>query len=187
MRNKKSISLGFGFTPSESKHHFAVEIPRGIAEEVKVYEVYEWNENEGFDSKRALLKLRILKEKWNLIADCTKNEFNFRLKKDGIKVGSWKQGTIEVERLLGKELILLLWAIEKCNIKEIENAIQNWLGLKPEERWWLFTMTNAATGKVDDDKGWRKAIRFALVENPIIDKTEEETEVDYLLGNISNK
>src|SRR5690606_4423509 len=39
----------------------------------------------------------------------------------------------------------------------------------PEERWWLFTMTNAATGHAitGRGKGWRRAVRFALTENPV--------------------
>jgi hypothetical protein len=51
----------------------------------------------------------------------------------------------------------------------ISTAVRNWLGLAPEERWWLYTMTNASTGHAlnDRNKGWRKAIRFALTENPI--------------------
>ena len=47
--------------------------------------------------------------------------------------------------------------------------MKNWQGLAPEERWWLYTMANAATGHAlaGRNKGWRKAIRFALTENPI--------------------
>ena len=47
----------------------------------------------------------------------------------------------------------------------------NWLGLAPEERWWLYTMTNAATGHAikDRNRGWRKAVRFALTENPVME------------------
>ena len=39
----------------------------------------------------------------------------------------------------------------------------------PEERWWLYTMTNASTGHAINDKGkgWRKAVLFAFTENPI--------------------
>ena len=35
-------------------------------------------------------------------------------------------------------------------------TLKNWLGLAPEERWWLFTMTNAATGHAiaGRGKGW---------------------------------
>ena len=48
--------------------------------------------------------------------------------------------------------------------------MHNWLGLVPEERWWLYTMTNAATGHAVNgrNKGWRKAVRFALTENPVM-------------------
>ena len=49
----------------------------------------------------------------------------------------------------------------------IPTAIRNWKGLMPEERWWLYTMTNASTGHIKDKKGWRIALRYALCENPI--------------------
>ena len=43
----------------------------------------------------------------------------------------------------------------------------SWSGLRPEERWWLYTATAAATGTLaDGDVGWRKALRYALTENP---------------------
>ena len=48
------------------------------------------------------------------------------------------------------------------------NAVRNWTGLRPEERWWLYTATAAASGRPDQfDIGWRKALRFALTENPL--------------------
>src|SRR5699024_1442973 len=74
-----------------------------------------------------------------------------------------------VQRLLGKELTLLAWAIEEADPALIPTAIRNWLGLAPEERWWLFTMTNAATGHAltGRGKGWRQAVRFALTENTV--------------------
>ena len=46
---------------------------------------------------------------------------------------------------------------------EIAVGIRNWLGLKPEERWWLYTMTAAATGLAHQiGMGWREALRRAL-------------------------
>ena len=43
-------------------------------------------------------------------------------------------------------------------------------GMKPEERWWLFTVTAAATGEAEDNGiGWRKALRYTLTENPVKD------------------
>ena len=38
--------------------------------------------------------------------------------------------------------------------------------LAPEERWWLYTMTVAATGQaMQKGTGWRKALRAALADN----------------------
>ncbi|MEA3325681.1 MAG: DUF3780 domain-containing protein, partial [Euryarchaeota archaeon] len=36
-------------------------------------------------------------------------------------------------------------------------------------RWWLFTMTNAATGHAiyGKSRGWRKAVQYSLTENPV--------------------
>lgn len=77
-------------------------------------------------------------------------------------------GENKVERLLGKELLILAWAIEEAPEETIPNAVRNWIGLKPEERWWLYAITAAATGGVDDTNiGWRKALRYALTENPL--------------------
>lgn len=67
-----------------------------------------------------------------------------------------------IDRLLGKELCVLVWAIERLDQK-IRIAVRNWLALRPEERWWLFGMTAIATGGIGDaDKGWRIALRYAL-------------------------
>ena len=60
---------------------------------------------------------------------------------------------------------MLLWAIEQSDVspEEIAVGIRNWLGLKPEERWWLYTMTAAATGLAHQvGRGWRDALRRAL-------------------------
>ena len=51
----------------------------------------------------------------------------------------------------------------------LPNIISNWLGLEPEERWWLYTTVNATFTKAEigKDRGWRKAIRIAFSENPV--------------------
>jgi hypothetical protein len=79
-----------------------------------------------------------------------------------------------VEKLMGKELMVLLWGIENNDPAGIPTAIRNWLGLQPEERWWLYTMTNASTGGINDKKGWRAALRYALCENPV-DESDQIT------------
>ena len=71
-------------------------------------------------------------------------------------------------------MILLLWAIEDSDPSLIPTALRNWLGFSREERWWLFTMTNATTGHADDKRGWRKAIRYAITENPVDDQKRNQ-------------
>ncbi len=168
--------FGFGFVPAESEHHFLVIIPAGKKEEIVMLENFQYDENPArlamnLSLGKENLNVRIILShpKWEAIAGEVQAEFNRRLKKIGLKPGQWKAGHIPVSRLLGKELVLLAWAIEDADPALIPMAIRNWLGLKPEERWWLYTMTNAATGHAiyGRNKGWRKAIRYALTENPI--------------------
>ena len=91
---------------------------------------------------------------------------------------------VRVERLLGKQMVLLLWAIEDSDPSLISKAIKNWLGLSREERWWLFTMTNAVTGQADDKRGWRKAIRYAFTENPADENNQQGNIIEMLYKNI---
>lgn len=163
-------TIGFGFNPEESQHHFLVIIPRSQNAKVVVYERFSWQrdkETQVIDIKRDMLKVELSKHKWKMIEEALKTEFNERLKKDKLPVGKWQIGQVPLNRLFGKELVLLAWAIEDCDPSVIPTAIKNWLGLSKEERWWLFTMTNAATGHANDKRGWRKAVRYALTENPV--------------------
>jgi hypothetical protein len=124
----------------------------------------------------AAIRVILPRSKWQAIADVVRVEFNRRLKAQKRKTGKWK-GQTPVSRLFGKELVLLAWAIEDADPALIPVAVQNWLGLAPEERWWLFTMTNAATGHAiaGRNQGWRKAVRYALTENPVSDRTSAAT------------
>jgi hypothetical protein len=105
---------------------------------------------------------------WSMISEEVKREFNERLRSKKLAVSRWTTGMNKVERLLGKELLVLAWAVERADPETVPNAIRNWIGLRPEERWWLYTVTAAATGGPEhSDIGWRKALRFALTENPL--------------------
>lgn len=181
----KPQALGFGFLPTESEHHFLVTLPASGKEMVIVSEHFEWREEADTDAAKtyqqesvslnredSALRVILSRDKWERIADVLRTEFNQRLKTQGQKPGQWKGRTVPLNRLLGKELLLLCWAIEDADPATIPTAITNWLGLAPEERWWLFTMTNAATGHAlqGRNKGWRKAVRFALTENPVSER-----------------
>jgi len=167
---------GFGFAPEVSKHHFLVIVPAGNQQDVVISEHFTFDPETGhlpptpgLGAQDQKLKVVLSRAKWNAVADDVRVEFNRRLKQQGMKAGRWKTGANPVQRLLGKELVLLAWAVEDADPALVPAAIKNWLGLAPEERWWLFTMTNAATGHAlhGRGKGWRKAVRFALTENPV--------------------
>lgn len=174
--NKKSA--GFGFDPERSTHYFVLHLPQGSLPEapVRIIERYEWkgeipsSDDVGLEDRD--LKAIIPRARFKEIADEIKAEFNRRLTAHGLSAGRMPaKGDIPLDRSFGKELTLLFWAIEDAEPSLILNAVRNWIGLSPEERWWLYTMTNAATGQAVSgrNKGWRKAVRFALTENPISD------------------
>jgi hypothetical protein len=178
---------GFGFLPAESSHHFLVTIPSNTKESISISEHLNWDES---TARRALscalghddaaVRVVLPRPKWEAVADHVRTEFNRRLRQSGLKSGAWKTGQTPLSRLLGKELVLLAWAIEDADPALIHVALKNWLGLAPEERWWLFTMTNAATGQavIGRNKGWRKAVRYALTENPVSDHPPQKGQTE---------
>lgn len=173
--------LGFGFDPEQTEHCFIVTVPASKAKQavVLISEHFHWTPpakgeetQPTFNDIDAQLKARLHRYTWEQIEEHVKAEFNRRLRNLGIKAGRWlKKGQIPVDRTLGKELTLLAWALEDSDPELAITAVHNWLGLVPEERWWLYTMTNAATGHAINgrNKGWRKAVRFALTENPVME------------------
>ncbi|MCC9078499.1 DUF3780 domain-containing protein [Litorilinea aerophila] len=169
------VARSFGFDPEESRHHFVVYIPRGAQREIQISEHLSWDERTGSSpvttgqAPDGQIRAVLARPKWDAIADVVRVEFNRRLKRMGLRTGSWRLGPNLVRREMGKELVLLVWAIEDADPSLIPNAIANWQGLYPEERWWLYTQTAAATGHGLNDrgKGWRKAVRYALTENPV--------------------
>lgn len=166
--NNRDVTYGFGVNPKLSTNHFYVVVPTSSSQNVQVYERFKWTDEEEQKIEKAdILRIEISKHKWNKISADLTSEFNARLKKDKLKVGRFIIGGTPVEKLFGKELMVLLWGIEDCDPTVIPTAIRNWKGLMPEERWWLYTMTNASTGHIKDKKGWRIALRYALCENPI--------------------
>jgi hypothetical protein len=100
---------------------------------------------------------------WSAIADIARREFNDRLKAAKLLTGRWHTGTNLVDRLLGKELCVLAWAAETANEDQLLIIGSKWAALRPEERWWLFSVTVAEAGLPEDTaRGWRRALFSAL-------------------------
>ena len=168
---KETGSRGSWGAVGSSEHHFCVEIPRIKTGEVMITENFTAQDPDLPVVASDNVKPRVIIPKmlWDRLAAAARVEFNERCKKSGAAGGSWQPGSNKLSRSFGKELVLLAWATEQAPEEKIPDAIQNWLGLSPEERWWLYTQANAATGHAEKGrgKGWRKAIQIALTENPV--------------------
>ncbi len=158
-------TIGFGVPTTLDPHHFVVKIPRGSHQPVQILENLGMNPEGG--NSEPLDRVILDRPLWTEIAGPVKRVFNQRLKAHNLKAGQWKVGDNLVDRLLGKELCVLAWAVEGLAVEKVGNAVGNWLALRPEERWWLFGMTATTVGLAKDQgKGWRLALRYALGDTP---------------------
>jgi hypothetical protein len=158
-------TIDFGVPDVVDPHHFVVHIPAGSTEDIEIEENFGIHASSDEDSR--LLRCRLSRRAWNGIRDEAKRILNERLKEKDLKAGRWNVGANKVERLLGRELCVLAWSVEAAQPDAYPAACAAWAALKPEEKWWLFRMCDAATGAAEDaDIGWRKALRIALTETP---------------------
>jgi len=177
-------AIGFGLVPAESQHHFVVTLPRLEDGLVEVEEHFTLAAVDNVPTQRERAqraprkKVEIGLAKWQRVAEAVRVEFNRRLRQRDLKPGSWKAGDNLLAAHFGKELVLLLWALEDADPSLAQAIYQNWEGLAPEERWWLYTTVNAATGdwRHGRDRGWRKAIRIAFSENPVAGRAARSDE-----------
>lgn len=154
-------TLGFGVPATSDPHHFKVIIPRSNTGRVQINEFLGMQATS--DEHAIIDRVQLDRIRWTAIRSEVQRAFNARLNGHGLKPNTWKVGDNPVDRLLGKELCVLAWAVEKMDLEKVAVAVRNWLALRPEERWWLFGMTAVSTGGINDaDKGWRLALRHAL-------------------------
>ena len=159
-------TIGFGVPDEIDPHHFTVEIPAARNDPVIMTEHFGLRSGSS-GMPDMVERCRVPRGAWTAIAEEAKRILNERLKEKELATSRWSSGINSVERLLGRELCVLAWSVEAANRDLIPNAIRNWSGFKPEERWWLFSMAASLTGLAEDtDIGWRKAIRIALTETP---------------------
>ena len=171
-------SIGLGFMPEEARHGFLLDLPASQAQDAVVmvseHRDYRLAESDVAPAKRLAtdpeVRVAFERHRWDALASAFWDDAGRRLKRSGFAVPRLtKRGSIPLHASLGKELCVLCWAVEDADPALIPEAIRNWEGLAPEERWWLYTMTAAATGQAEQrGVGWRKALRFALTENPLV-------------------
>ena len=157
----------FGAPAALGSHVFLVDIPISRNEPVLIVESYGYRGGDrGIPEKETRAQLE--RSKWARIADVCRSNFNERLKSKKIPTSRWHTGVNKLDKLLGKELCVLAWACEPALLEQVPVICQRWVSLRPEERWWLFRMTVAEAGLVQDgDRGWRKALYYALSDGKI--------------------
>ncbi len=155
-------TIDFGAPDNFGAHVFRVEISAARSEPIIIAEDYGYSGQEA-GIARAEDRVVLNREIWSLVADTTRREFNERLKALKIQTGRWHTGINLVDRLLGKELCVLAWASETADVEQLPVICSKWAALRPEERWWLFSMTVAEAGQAEDTmRGWRRALFHAL-------------------------
>ena len=160
--------VGFGGSGSAEEHRFVVSISRAVKDPVMIIEDYGAQGNSESEGDRVVRAI-VERSRWNEVSDAVRAEFNRRLRPRGMRTGRWTSGDIPIDRLLGKELVLLAWSIENAPVEKIPVALANWLGLSQEQRWSLYSLAAAATGDaiLHRDMGWRRALMIAMTENPV--------------------
>lgn len=154
-------TLGFGVPATSDPHHFKVLLPRTNSARVQISE-HLGLQASGME-QAVIDRVLLERSRWSAIRAEVQRAFNARLSAHDLKPSAWKVGENLVDRLLGKELCVLAWAVEHMEMEKIPVAVRNWLALRAEERWWLFGMTAMSTGGLNDgNKGWRLALRHAL-------------------------
>jgi len=158
----KYKTIDFGAPDTFGAYVFRVEIPAAKTMPVRIVEHYGYRGGEGgipVEEERVSMP----RSQWAALAETARRDFNERLKLQRLTTSRWKTGENFVDRLLGKELCVLAWAAEKAKPEELPVICSRWLALRPEERWWLFSMTVAEAGLPEDsERGWRRALYAAL-------------------------
>lgn len=115
----KALSQGSGSPNFDcadiyQEHGYLVRLTKGRNAKVQVFEVFGRppTEREAQWAPETILRCETSRDVWDVISPEVRSEFNRRLKAEGKPAGRWGADETAVQRLLGKELLVLLWAVE---------------------------------------------------------------------------
>jgi len=144
---KSTATTGFGCPAEMFVHHVLVTIPEGRTGEVLFEE--DWGVAQAGGPDR-MVRCALPRARWNAIANLAKQALNERLKEQNLPAARWLTGENRVERLLGKEVVVLAWAVEAAEDEDLDAVAAAWAALRPEERWWLFGRVASTAGTAAD-------------------------------------
>ena len=117
-------TTGFGCPDITDPHRFEVDIPAGRTGIVFITEHY--GIKAGINGLPEVAeRCHLARPVWSAIAEDVKRDFNERLRAKKLSASRWTVGVNRLERLLGKELLVLAWAVENAAPDTIPNAIRN--------------------------------------------------------------
>ena len=161
---EKVITHGFGVPNDSLPHQFLIRIPTARPDPVEIWEDFG-AAGVGTAAQR-LCRVAVPRETWRQMAEGVKSHLNRRLKEKDLRGSRFATGDNRVERILGRELCVLAWAVENATPDEAAIAFTRWSSHRPEELWWLFQQIDRDGGEWDSPKtGWRIAIRHALIRD----------------------
>jgi hypothetical protein len=167
MTEPRTSTRGFGYQPERSAGYF-FEVRQGADGDIAVFERFA--ATAGSESERLAVRerARLNARRWNLVEGTVASEFNHRLQQARLRPGRWLKAATPLAPHFGKELVLLIWAIEDQEPTVIPRMLANWRGLAPEERWWFYTTINASarSAVANHAYGWRAAIKIAFLDEP---------------------
>ena len=153
---------GFGAPTTAAPHHIFVRIPSDRNGQVEIWEDFG---AAGVGSSVARICRVILpRPVWRAIADPVRTYLNRRLRDHKVPTSKFVLGADNrIDRILGREIAVLAWAVADMTPEEAEAATVRWAAYRPEELWWLFIQADVDGGEWDDPAdGWRLALRHAF-------------------------
>lgn len=103
--------IDFGAPAACGAHRFRLEIPQASRAAVTLYEDMGFA-GDGSRPEGALLRARVKRSCWSAVSELVMREFNERLQAGKQLPGRWRTGGVWLERMLGRELCVLCWALE---------------------------------------------------------------------------
>lgn len=160
----------FGVPNTAAPHHIVIKVPSDRSADAELWEDFG---AAGIGTSLHLICRVILpRAVWCAIAPAVETHMNARIREKGLKTSRLRIGDNRIDRILGREVIVLAWAVEHMTPAQAEAAVARWKHYRPEEMWWLFQQIDI-DGRAWDapQKGWRAAIKVAFANNEI---SEEE-------------
>lgn len=184
----QKIFNDFGYCPILRTHCIDVHISKSVVSFIENTHAKHRIHGPEPIIEKAVLSLAT----WKRVATSVAKELNRRIKADddlkNCPQAKWVEGKNQVDLSLGRELLVLVWAMEQLedSPEGVETILQAWSALSPEDRFFFYRMINASTGRVQDRETFRrKGLACLLLGN--LDRLPKKIKLSSDLDVLSKK